>query len=103
MAKYAVIKVKGTQFKVKEGDEILVGKMVENEKLEVQILLLVNGDKVTVGKSLVKNAKVDLKVINSEEKGKKLYVQKYKAKSRYRRKYGFRPVFTRIKVGKITQ
>lgn len=100
MTKYAVIRLKGQQFKVSEGDEILVGKLGSG-KPEADVLLVADGGKVKVGKPMVRGAKVKLKVLESEEKGKKLYVQKYKAKSRYRRKYGFRPVYTRLLVEKI--
>lgn len=109
MTKYAVIRIKGNQHKVSEGEEILVDRLKE-EKLESEVLLLVQdlpagkaGGKVSVGKPTVKGAKVKLKVVNAEEKGKKLYVIKYKAKSRYRRKMGFRPVYTRLLVEKISQ
>ena len=99
--KYAIIEIKGQQYKVSEGDEILVGKLGK-EKPEAEVLLVKSDKTVKVGKPTVKGAKVALKVIKDEEKGKKLHVQTFKAKSRYRRKIGFRPVFTRLKVTKIT-
>lgn len=102
MAKYAVIRLKGQQFKVAEGDEILVGKLGEKEKPAADVLLITNGKGVKVGKPIVVGVKVTLKVLEAEEKGKKLHVMTYKAKSRYRRKIGFRPVYTRLLVGKIT-
>jgi large subunit ribosomal protein L21 len=101
MSKYAVIEIKGQQFKVSQGDEILVGKL-NKEKPEARVLLVVDGEKIKIGKPVVKNAKVELKVVNEEEKGKKLYVYKFKAKSRYRRKMGFRPVYSRLLVEKIS-
>lgn len=101
MKKYAVVKIKGTQYRVSEGDEILVGKL-NKEEPKAEVLLTVDGEKVSVGKPLVKGAKVSLKVLAEEEKGKKLYVQKFKAKSRYRRKMGFRPVYSRLLVEKIS-
>ena len=100
MAKYAVIKIKGTQYKVTEGDEILVDRL--NGKPEAEILLLVDGEKITVGKPKVSGASLKLKVVNEEEKGKKITVQTYKAKSRYRRKIGFRPQYSRILIEKIS-
>lgn len=101
MTKYAVIRIKGNQFKVTEGEEILVGKLGK-EKVEPEVLLLVNNGKVSVGKPTVKVAKIKLKVVTEEEKGKKLYVTTYRAKSRYRRKRGFRPLYTRLLVEKIS-
>lgn len=98
--KYAIIKVNGNQYKVTENTEFLIDKIVEKPQSEV--LLFVDGDSVSVGKPTLSNLKADLKVIADEEKGEKLVIQKYKAKSRYRRKTGFRPVYTRVVVEKIS-
>src|SRR3990167_8298756 len=104
MAKYAVIRIGGKQYKVTEGEEILVDKLVEPNlpaqagKLEAEVLLAVDGDKVQVGKPRVKGVKVSLKVVTEMEKGKKIEVYKFKAKSRYRKHIGFRPQYTSILV-----
>lgn len=98
---YAVIRIKGNQFKVTEGEEILIDK-IGNDKLEPEVLLLVEDKKVRIGKPNVAGVKIKIKVVAEEEKGKKLYIRKYKAKSRYRRKYGFRPRYTRILVEKFS-
>lgn len=98
--KYAVIRINGTQHKVSEGEEILVDRLGDR-KPEADVLLVVDGEKVKVGKPKIEKVKVKLKVIAEEEKGKKLTIQKFKAKSRYRRKYGFRPKYTRLLVEKI--
>ena len=102
MAKYAIIKIKGQQFKVKEGDEILVGKLGEKEKPEADVLLIKKDKTVKIGKPTVKDGKVMLKVLEKEEKGKKLHVETFKAKSRYRRKIGFRPIYSRLQIIKIS-
>lgn len=99
--KYAVIRIKGQQYKVSEGDEILVGKLAD-KKPGAEVLLLVDDGKIKVGKPTVRGAKVKIKIVKQEEKGKKLYVQKFKAKSRYRRKMGFRPLYTRLLIEKIS-
>ena len=100
--KFAVVRIKGKQYKVSEGDEVLVDKLGEKEKAEVEVLLVSEGTKVKIGKPTVKGAKVTLKILEPEEKGKKLHVQTFKAKSRYRRKIGFRPLYTRFQVSKIS-
>lgn len=102
MENYAVIEIKKTQYKVSKGDEILVGLMDEKEKLEAKVLLVKTKDKVKVGKPYVRGAKVSLKVIEKEVKGEKLHVETFKAKSRYRRKIGFRPRYTKLQVVGIT-
>lgn len=101
MGKYAIIRIKGTQYRVIEGEEILVGKLGE-DKPEAEVLLLSDDDKVKVGKPTVRGVKAKLKVLEKEVKGKKLYVQTFKAKSRYRRKIGFRPKYTKVLVEKIS-
>jgi len=97
--KYAVVKIQGTQYKITEGEELLVDSLKE-KKLTSEVLLNVNEDEVQVGKPVLDKVKVDFEILG-EEKGKKLYVSKYKAKSRYRRKLGFRSQLTRLKVKKI--
>lgn len=99
MTKYCVIHIAGSQYIIKEKDEILVNKL--SVEPEARVLLFADGDTVTVGTPIVDKVKVSLKVLG-EEKGEKLYVQKYKAKSRYRRKIGFRPQYTRLLVEKIS-
>lgn len=99
--KYAIIRIKGNQYKASVGEQILIDK-IGNDKLEPEVLLLVDDKKVRVGKPIVTGVKIKIKVLAEEEKGKKLYIRKYKAKSRYRRKYGFRPRYTRLLVEKIS-
>lgn len=99
--KYAIVKIKGQQYKVSEGDEILVDKL-GTDKPDVKVFLIVDEKGVKIGKPEVKGAKVKMKILEAEEKGKKLYVQTFKAKSRYRRKIGFRPIYSRLLVEKIS-
>ena len=101
MAKYAVIRVTGKQYKVEEGKEILVDKLVDPKKIEAEVLMVVDGEKVSVGKPLVKGAEVKLKMVTELEKGEKVEIYKFKAKSRYKRHTGFRPQYTRLLVQKI--
>jgi len=101
MDKYAVIRLNGKQYKVEEKEEFLLDGF-NGEKLSPEVLLVADGEKIKVGKPIVKGAKVGLKVIDKEVKGKKVTVLKYKAKSRYRKKSGFRPQYTLVRVEKIT-
>ena len=99
--KYAVIRLQGHQYKVSEGEEILVDKLADPKKIEAEVLLVADEGKAVVGKPAVKGAKVTLKVVKEEEKGEKIHVRKYKAKSRYRKHIGFRASLTRLLVQKI--
>lgn len=100
-AKYAILRIKGNQYKVSEGKEILVSHLSQKE-VAYEVLLLADGEKVAIGKPSIKNVKVVLKIVSPEEKGEKIRVLKYKAKSRYRRRIGFRPKYTRLLVEKIS-
>jgi large subunit ribosomal protein L21 len=101
MAKYAVIRLQGRQYKVSEGEELLVDKM-NDLKLAPEVLLVADGEKVSVGKPVLKDAKVTLKIVKDLEKGEKIEVYHFKAKSRYRKHTGFRPQYTRVSVEKIS-
>lgn len=103
MTKYAIIKLAGKQYRVQEGDEFIVDRLdlEEGGKMDCsEVVLLKDGDKVTVGDPLVKKATVKLEAV-SHQKGKKLRVSKFKAKSRYRRVYGHRQHQTVVKVSSI--
>lgn len=98
--KYAIIRLSGHQYKVIEGEELLVD-FLNGEKPEVEVLMVKNEDKIQVGSPVLTKNPVTVKVIAEEEKGIKLHVSKFKAKSRYRKKVGFRPTLTRLKIEKI--
>lgn len=98
--KYLVIRVNGKQYKVKEGEEFLVDKIL-SEKPEAEVLLSVDGEKVEVGTPTLGDSKLKIKVLEKEVKGEKIHVLKYKAKSRYRKRTGFRPVYTKLLIEKI--
>lgn len=102
MDKFAVIRITGKQYRVTEGEEILVDKINDLEKVEPEVLLFVDGDKVEVGTPVLKKAKVTVKVLKEVEKGEKIRVFKYKAKSRERRHVGFRAQHTRLLIEKIS-
>lgn len=100
MAKYAVVRIGGKQYKVEEGKEILVDKLADPKKFASDTLLVVDGEKVEIGKPTLKT-EVKLKVITELEKGEKIEIYKFKAKSRYKRHTGFRPQYTKLLVEKI--
>lgn len=101
MGKFAVIRLAGKQYIAEEGKELLVSKL-NDLKSEAEVLMTVDGDKISLGKPLVKGAKVGLKVVTELEKGEKIEVYKFKSKSRYKKHTGFRPQHTRVLVEKIS-
>ena len=100
---YAIFKTGGKQYRVAEGDVVMVEKLAANEGEAVtfdQVLTVVKDDEVVVGKPLVEGAKVTAKV-EAQGKDKKILVFKYKAKSNYRRRQGHRQPFTKVVIEKI--
>lgn len=102
MDKFAVIRIGGKQYRVSEGEEILVDKLIDTKKVSLEVLLVVDGEKIEIGKPVLTKAKVTVKVLVEVEKGEKIDVFKYKAKSRERRHVGFRAKYTRLLIEKIS-
>lgn len=102
MDKFAVIRIGGKQYRVSDGEEILVDKLIDVKKVSPEVLLVVDGEKIEIGKPVLTKAKVTVKVLVEVEKGEKIDVFKYKAKSRERRHVGFRAKYTRLLIEKIS-
>lgn len=100
--KYVIFSDRGKQYKAQEGQELFLDRVEKTDgDIEINdVLLYVDGEDIKVGQPKVDGLKVICKV-EGEEKGEKLHIVTYKAKSRYRRKKGFRPIYTRVKVEKI--
>ena len=100
---YAVIETGGKQYKVSQGDVIFVEKLdvAEGETVTFdKVLVLADGDNVTVGAPLVDGAKVTAKV-EKQGKSKKIYVFKMKRKKNERKKKGHRQPFTKVTIESI--
>ena len=101
---YALIKTSGKQYKVEVGtvlelDRIAaeVGSTIE---LNENVLMVGDGDKVTIGTPLVAGASVTLEV-KEHLRGPKLIVLKMKRRKRYRVKKGHRQELTKVEVKDI--
>lgn len=100
----AVVKVGGKQYVVTEKETLLVDRLPEGTKeLTLDVLMLVDGEKSTVGTPLVKGASVKAKVVDEEVKGDKLRVIRYKSKKRVHKETGHRQKYSRIQLGTITK
>jgi large subunit ribosomal protein L21 len=101
--KYAIVESGGKQYRAVEGGTLEVDRLpVEagaNVKLE-QILLLADGESITVGTPLVKDSPVWTKVIE-HFKGEKVIIFNYSPKKRIRVKTGHRQNYTRLLVEQI--
>ena len=98
----AVVEVQGFQFKVKEGEKIVVPKIEKEvgENVEIDRVLLVENDEIIVGKPIVENYKVKARVLR-HLKGKKVIVFKFKKRKRYHVKKGHRDHLTELLIEKI--
>ncbi len=77
--------------------------MAEGDTVELdRVLLIADGDRVTVGTPTVEGAKV-VATSQGEGKGKKIIVFRYKPKVRYRKKTGHRQFYTRLVIDKIIE
>ena len=100
--KKAVIKVGGKQFIVGEKETLLVDLLPQGTKeLELDALMLIDGDKVEVGTPIVKGVKVSAKVVDELVKGEKIRVIRYKAKKRVHKENGHRQKYTKIEIASI--
>ena len=102
---YAVIKLQGHQYIVSEWTELVVNNLSEKEweKISIDEVLAVfdeNWTTVKVGKPVVKWAKVEA-TVGTTQKWEKINVLKFKRKTRYFRKRGFRPTETVLTINTI--
>ncbi len=95
---YAVVETGGKQYKVSVDEVFNVEKLDANvgDKINLKVLMIVDGDKVKAGND-VKNSVVEAEVVE-HGKDKKIVVFKYKAKKNYRRTQGHRQPYTTLKI-----
>jgi large subunit ribosomal protein L21 len=101
---YAIISDGSRQYKVEEGQELLVDyrDTPAGEKIKFEKILCVGGDKeAKLGSPLVSGATVVAEVIGPEQ-GEKIVIQKFRRRKNERRKTGFRAMRTRVKIAKIS-
>ncbi len=100
---YAIVATGGKQYRVEPGQRLEIEKLNAEAGSQVdlgEVLLVADGENVTVGQPTVAGARVVADVLG-EIKGKKIIVFKYKNKVRYRRKTGHRQRYTRLAVRDI--
>jgi len=99
----AIIKTGGKQYKVKVGDRIKVEKIEGKEggKISFKDVLFLGSEKdIKIGAPLIKGAKVEGKILKTA-KGKKVVGIKFKAKKRYKVKFGHRQTMTEVEITSI--
>ena len=102
---YAVVDIKGKQYKAEQGTLLKVDRLTGVEGDEVsfdQVMLLSDGDKIQVGTPYVQGAVVKTK-LEKHEKGTKVLVLKYKRRKGYRKRRGHRQQYSFVRVEEITE
>ncbi|MBO0769318.1 MAG: 50S ribosomal protein L21 [Solirubrobacterales bacterium] len=99
---YAIVKTGGKQYRVQEGQTLLVERLStpEGEDVNLQPLLYVDGDTLVDGESA--SAVNVAATVLAHERGPKLRVVKYKPKRGFKRRNGHRQELTRIQIKGIT-
>lgn len=98
----AVVKIAGKQYIVNEKETLMVDLLPEGTKeLELDALMVTDGDKTTVGTPTVAGVKVKAKVVEDRVLGQKLRVIRYKAKKRVHKEIGHRQKYTKLEITSI--
>ena len=100
---YAVVRTGGKQYRVAAGDTVEVEKLdgaVGDVITLDDVLLVANGDSVTVGQPTVNGAAVTAK-ITGQYRGNKIRVFRYRPKKRIRVRRGHRQYLTRLQIESI--
>ncbi len=97
---YAVIATGGKQYRVSEGDILRIEKIGGDvgDPVELDnVLMVADGDDVTIGRPVVGDARVNASIVE-QGKAKKVLVFKYKRRKRFRKMQGHRQPFTAIRI-----
>lgn len=100
---FAIVETSGRQFRVTEGDRIVVDRVAarvgETVRLD-SVLLVAGGAEPAIGRPFVAGAAVEATVV-AHRSGDKVIVFKYRPKKRERRKVGHRRLLSEIRIGAI--
>lgn len=100
---YAVLVTGGKQYRVSEGDTLLVDRLHAEvgSNIDLDNVLMVGGDQLKIGSPTVPGAKVTAEVV-SHDLGEKRMTFKFRRTRRYRRLVGFRPSLTTLRITSIS-
>ena len=100
---YAVIATGGKQYRVENGGVLRIEKLTAELGTTVefdQVLLVADGDKITVGTPLLKGSKVSA-TVEAHGKGDKVSIVKFRRRKHYMRMKGHRQQYTQVRVTSI--
>jgi len=104
-AMYALVRTGGKQYRVAKDDTILVEQIAADEGAEVilnDVVMLGDGDKVTIGTPRVEGAAVSATVV-SQTRGPKIIIFRRKRRKNHRRTQGHRQDLTLLKINAIAE
>jgi large subunit ribosomal protein L21 len=101
---YAIVKVGGKQYRVEQGDSLVVDRMAakEGDKVTLEPLLFADGDDAVFEAAALGKVKVQA-TVTGHERGKKIHGLKFKPKRGYKRRYGARADLTRLEIASISK
>jgi large subunit ribosomal protein L21 len=97
---YAVIKTGGKQYRVSAGEKLKIEQIPAEIGAEIvldQVLLVADGEAVTIGTPLVSGAQITVKVLG-HGRGEKVRIFKMRRRKHYRRTQGHRQNYTEIEI-----
>lgn len=100
---YAIVEIAGQQFKVEQGKKIFVHRLEAEEGNQIEfdkVLLIEDEGKITIGEPTIKDAVIEVKVLD-HVRGDKVIIFKKKRKKGYRIKNGHRQNFTQVEIVSI--
>ena len=100
---YAVITTGGKQYRVTEGDTLKIEKLTADVGSTVdfdQVLMVVDGDKLSMGKPYISGTKVEASIV-AHGRAKKVHILKFRRRKHHRKQMGHRQYFTEVKITKI--
>lgn len=100
---YAVIKTGGKQYRVKEGDIIKLELLSEEVGKEIsfsEVIMLTDGDKVTLGTPLLDKVAVKAEVLE-HGRHKKIKIIKFRRRKHHMKQMGHRQYYTQVKITAI--
>lgn len=101
---FAVFSSGGKQHRVTEGEVIKLERLAAEPGAEVvfdKVLIVADGDQVTVGQPYVEGGKVTAEVIGHDRHGK-IRIIKFRRRKNYMRRQGHRQWFTQLKITGIS-
>ena len=102
---YAVIKTGGKQYRVTVGEKLKVEQIpadIDSQLDLDQVLMIADGDDVTIGNPVIAGAKVTVSVV-SHGRGDKIRIFKIRRRKQYQKHQGHRQNYTEIRVDAISK